>query len=203
MFGKVENPKNERLLDLSRASSRPSRRCIVLAVWIGLYPAPFLRPAGHVGAARRRAREPAVRRRSTRECDCRRRPPTPIAGRPTRRRSSWRRCRATSDGKPLRRRQQAAGAPLMPAGISLSDFYYILPEIVLTAGALLVLIADVLLPTRAAARAGVGDAGWCSARRWCRSLPFTDTHVEVAHGLHRGRSVRALLQGRLPARRGA
>ena len=40
----------------------------------------------------------------------------------------------------------------MPPGISLSDFYYILPELVLTGGALLVLIADVLLPRRSAAR---------------------------------------------------
>ena len=37
----------------------------------------------------------------------------------------------------------------MPPGVSLSDFYYILPELVLTAGALLVLIADVLLPRTA------------------------------------------------------
>ena len=34
----------------------------------------------------------------------------------------------------------------MPPGLSTSDFYYILPELVLTAGALLVLVADVLLP---------------------------------------------------------
>jgi NADH-quinone oxidoreductase subunit N len=34
----------------------------------------------------------------------------------------------------------------MPSGISPSDFYYLLPEILLTAGALLVLVADVLLP---------------------------------------------------------
>jgi NADH-quinone oxidoreductase subunit N len=34
----------------------------------------------------------------------------------------------------------------MPPGVSLSDFYYLLPELVLTGGALLVLIADVLLP---------------------------------------------------------
>jgi hypothetical protein len=34
----------------------------------------------------------------------------------------------------------------MPAGLATSDFYYILPELVLTGGALLVLIADVLLP---------------------------------------------------------
>ena len=36
----------------------------------------------------------------------------------------------------------------MPAGLSASDFYYILPELVLTGGALLVLVADVLLPKR-------------------------------------------------------
>ena len=34
----------------------------------------------------------------------------------------------------------------MPPGIATSDFYYILPELVLTAGALVVLVADVLLP---------------------------------------------------------
>ena len=34
----------------------------------------------------------------------------------------------------------------LPAGLSTNDFYYILPEIVLTGGALIVLIADVLLP---------------------------------------------------------
>src|SRR5688500_8871859 len=39
----------------------------------------------------------------------------------------------------------------MPPGMSLSDFYYLLPELVLTGGALLVLIADVLLPKGSAA----------------------------------------------------
>jgi NADH-quinone oxidoreductase subunit N len=34
----------------------------------------------------------------------------------------------------------------MPAGVSLQDFYYILPELVLTTGALVLLVADVLLP---------------------------------------------------------
>src|SRR5262245_43577190 len=34
----------------------------------------------------------------------------------------------------------------MPAGISLSDFYYLLPEIVLTTGALVLLLADLLVP---------------------------------------------------------
>ena len=70
----------------------------------------------------------------------------------------------------------------MPPGVSLSDFYYILPELVLTGGALLVLIADVLLPKdKRAALAWVtllalGATG-------VALLPFTHTHVEVAHGL--------------------
>ena len=34
----------------------------------------------------------------------------------------------------------------MPAGINLSDFYYLLPEIVLTTGALLLLLADLMTP---------------------------------------------------------
>ena len=34
----------------------------------------------------------------------------------------------------------------MPAGVAASDFYYLLPEIVLTAGALLVLCADLVVP---------------------------------------------------------
>jgi NADH-quinone oxidoreductase subunit N len=36
----------------------------------------------------------------------------------------------------------------MPAGFSGSDFYYIVPELILTGGALLVLLADVLMPKR-------------------------------------------------------
>ena len=70
----------------------------------------------------------------------------------------------------------------MPAGISLSDFYYILPELVLTGGALLVLIADVLLPRRS------GHAlAWITliviGATTASLVPFTGTHVEVAHGL--------------------
>jgi NADH-quinone oxidoreductase subunit N len=69
----------------------------------------------------------------------------------------------------------------MPAGLSTSDFYYILPELVLTAGALLLLIADVLLPRNSKALGGltlvvIGATGVALA-------PFTSTHVEVAHGL--------------------
>jgi NADH-quinone oxidoreductase subunit M len=43
MFGKVENPKNERLADLSNREFATFAPLLVLAVWIGLYPAPFLK----------------------------------------------------------------------------------------------------------------------------------------------------------------
>jgi NADH-quinone oxidoreductase subunit M len=43
MFGKIENPKNERLLDLSHREFATFAPLLVLAVWIGLYPSPFLR----------------------------------------------------------------------------------------------------------------------------------------------------------------
>jgi NADH-quinone oxidoreductase subunit M len=42
MFGKVENPKNEKLPDLSLREFATFAPLIVLAVWIGIYPKPFL-----------------------------------------------------------------------------------------------------------------------------------------------------------------
>src|SRR5436190_15494967 len=70
----------------------------------------------------------------------------------------------------------------MPAGLSASDFYYILPEIVLTAGALLVLIADVMLPP--ARRRALGWVALLAIGATAASLaPFTSTHVEVGNGL--------------------
>jgi NADH-quinone oxidoreductase subunit M len=42
MFGKIENAKNERLLDLSGREFATFAPLLVLAVWIGLYPKPFL-----------------------------------------------------------------------------------------------------------------------------------------------------------------
>jgi NADH-quinone oxidoreductase subunit N len=70
----------------------------------------------------------------------------------------------------------------MPPGISTSDFYYILPELVLTAGALLVLIADVALPKdKRSALAWVTLA--VIGATFVSLLPFRSTHVEVAHGL--------------------
>jgi NADH-quinone oxidoreductase subunit M len=43
MFGKVENPKNEGLADVGFREFALFAPLIVLAVWIGLYPSPFLR----------------------------------------------------------------------------------------------------------------------------------------------------------------
>jgi NADH-quinone oxidoreductase subunit M len=42
MFGKIENPKNERLLDLSHREFATFAPLLILAVWMGIYPAPFL-----------------------------------------------------------------------------------------------------------------------------------------------------------------
>ncbi len=54
MFGKIDNPKNERLPDLSLREFATFAPLIVLAVWIGLYPSPFLlrleTAVGHVMA---------------------------------------------------------------------------------------------------------------------------------------------------------
>jgi NADH-quinone oxidoreductase subunit N len=70
----------------------------------------------------------------------------------------------------------------MPPGISLSDFGYIRPELVLTGGSLVVLVADVLLPRRS------GNAlAWLTllvlGATAAALVPFVNTHVEVAHGL--------------------
>src|SRR5262249_35790798 len=70
---------------------------------------------------------------------------------------------------------------MMPAGLSTSDFYYILPELVLTGGALLVLVADVLLPRGSRALSWIAVA--VLAATFASLAPFTSTHVEVAHGL--------------------
>jgi NADH-quinone oxidoreductase subunit M len=43
MFGKVENPKNEGLPDMNLREVATFVPLIILALWIGIYPAPFLR----------------------------------------------------------------------------------------------------------------------------------------------------------------
>ena len=42
MFGEVTNPKNENLPDLSLREFATFAPLLILAVWIGLYPKPFL-----------------------------------------------------------------------------------------------------------------------------------------------------------------
>src|SRR5205809_1602927 len=70
----------------------------------------------------------------------------------------------------------------MPPGISASDFYNILPELVLTSGALVVLIVDVLLPKERR-----GALAWVTLLAIGATLaslaPFRGVRVEVAHGL--------------------
>src|SRR6476660_9346807 len=43
MFGKIENPKNERLFDLNQREFVTFAPLLILAVWMGLYPAPIIR----------------------------------------------------------------------------------------------------------------------------------------------------------------
>jgi NADH-quinone oxidoreductase subunit N len=69
----------------------------------------------------------------------------------------------------------------MPPGISLSDFYYILPEIVLTAGSLAVLVADVLLPRRSRALVWVTVAVLLVTL--ASLVPFANVNIEIAQGL--------------------
>jgi len=70
----------------------------------------------------------------------------------------------------------------MPAGISASDFYYILPEMVLTAGALVVLIVDILLAKSRQAVLAWVTLGVLAATLYSLT-PFVGIHREVAHGL--------------------
>jgi NADH-quinone oxidoreductase subunit N len=67
----------------------------------------------------------------------------------------------------------------MPAGVSVRDFWYLLPELVLTGGALLVLIVDVLAPRNGRVLA------WTTmvviGATLASLIPFTGTHYEVAH----------------------
>ena len=69
----------------------------------------------------------------------------------------------------------------MPPGISLSDFYYILPEIVITAGSLAVLVADVLLPRRSPALLWVTVAVLLATL--ASLVPFANVNIEIAQGL--------------------
>jgi NADH-quinone oxidoreductase subunit N len=70
----------------------------------------------------------------------------------------------------------------MPPGVSTRDFFYILPEIVLAGGALVLLVADVLVPR---SRQGVLAvvALLVLGATAVALLPVADAHVTIARGL--------------------
>jgi NADH-quinone oxidoreductase subunit M len=77
MFGRIENPKNEHLLDLSHREFATFAPLLVLAVWMGLYPSPFLlrieTSVRHIVARV----SPEYEAKYAADCDTR--PPTPEA----------------------------------------------------------------------------------------------------------------------------
>ena len=71
----------------------------------------------------------------------------------------------------------------MPPGISTSDFYYILPELVLTGGALVLLVVDVLWPKKGAGVPLAVVTLLALGATAVSLLPFTSTHTVVSGGL--------------------
>jgi len=70
----------------------------------------------------------------------------------------------------------------MPAGVSLTDFFYILPEIVLAGGALVLLVADVFVPRDRQGILAVLTLVVLAATA-AALLPVAGAHVSVANGL--------------------
>ena len=174
MFGKIENPKNEHLLDLNFREFATFAPLLILAVWIGLYPKPFI--------DRLQTSVDRVVVRINPEYRAPGRPPGP--------------------GVQAELPRLAGRAALVPAGINLSDFYYLLPEIVLTVGALLLLLADLLVP-----RDKQSILAWVTlavlAATAVALIPVADAHLQVSQRADRRRSLRAVLQGDLPRVGGA
>ena len=70
----------------------------------------------------------------------------------------------------------------MPPGINSSDFYYLLPEIVLTAGALLLLLADLVVPRNRQSLLAWVTLGVLGATA-VALIPVADANVQVSRGL--------------------
>ena len=70
----------------------------------------------------------------------------------------------------------------MPAGINLSDFYYLLPEIVLTTGALLLLLADLMTPRDKQSILAWVTLGVLGATAMAL-IPVADANLQVSRGL--------------------
>jgi len=71
----------------------------------------------------------------------------------------------------------------MPAGFTVADFYYILPEIILTAGALLVLVVDVLLLKRDSDTVVFGVTIATLVATAVAVLSFAGVNITVSAGL--------------------
>ena len=69
----------------------------------------------------------------------------------------------------------------MPAGFTAADFYYLLPELLLTGGALLVLVVDVLLPRRE--DAALGMTLLTLAMTGAAVIGFTGVDTTISAGL--------------------
>ena len=70
----------------------------------------------------------------------------------------------------------------MPPGINLSDFYYLLPEIVLTTGALLLLLADLMTPRDKQSILAWVTLGVLGATAMAL-IPIADADLQVSRGL--------------------
>ena len=70
----------------------------------------------------------------------------------------------------------------MPPGISLSDFYYLLPEIVLTAGSLVLLLADLMVPRHRQTILAWVTLAVLGATA-VALIPVADANVQVSRGL--------------------
>lgn len=69
----------------------------------------------------------------------------------------------------------------MPAGLAISGFSYLLPEIVLTVAALVLLVADVFVPRRPRVLAGLALAGLAATA--LAIVPLAGVHTEIGPGL--------------------
>src|SRR5688572_8887537 len=70
---------------------------------------------------------------------------------------------------------------MLPAGFSSADFYYLLPEIVLTIGSMLVLVVDVYVPRNRSALIGV-SLGVLAATALAM-LVIGNPHAVISNGL--------------------
>ena len=203
--------KKRALSDLSLREWATFVPLIGLAVWIGLYPAPFLDRLEPVGACawrrasirRTRATSPPHATLGDTRVACR------IAGQPVPRGSPvWTRRPAASrwttviDASALERhhRRPVHGTRADAAGLSVSDLLVSAardrPD---TRVRCSMLVADVLAPRRRALLCAVARS-WCSPRRSAAVLAYRHADVEIAAGLIAVDRFAHVLQNRVRSR---